>query len=85
MPRLLIRLKTRKLPPFNSMENRNFRKPTAKGKSYVNIEDKSEISVINPKTLKVEKSWSIAPGEEPSGLALWTMKPTAYSAFAATS
>ncbi|HEY3370066.1 MAG TPA: YncE family protein [Prolixibacteraceae bacterium] len=40
------------------------------GKIYVNIEDKSEISVINATTLKVEKTWSIAPGEEPSGLAL---------------
>lgn len=41
-----------------------------KGKIYVNIEDKSEISIINPVTLTVEKTWSIAPGEEPSGLAL---------------
>jgi YVTN family beta-propeller protein len=41
-----------------------------KGKIYVNIEDKSEISIINANTLKVEKTWSIAPGEEPSGLAL---------------
>jgi YVTN family beta-propeller protein len=41
-----------------------------KGKVYVNIEDKSEISIINTKTLKVDKSWPIAPGEEPSGLAL---------------
>jgi DNA-binding beta-propeller fold protein YncE len=41
-----------------------------KGKVYINIEDKSEISVINSSTLKVEKTWSIAPGEEPSGLAL---------------
>ena len=40
------------------------------GKIYVNIEDKSEISVINASTFKVDKSWSIAPGEEPSGLAL---------------
>jgi DNA-binding beta-propeller fold protein YncE len=40
------------------------------GKIYVNIEDKSKISVINANSLKVEKSWSIAPGEEPSGLAL---------------
>ncbi len=39
------------------------------GKIYVNIEDKSLISVINATTLKVEQSWSIAPGEEPSGLA----------------
>ncbi|MBK5202908.1 MAG: YncE family protein [Prolixibacteraceae bacterium] len=41
-----------------------------KGKIFVNIEDKSEISVINANTLKVEKTWSITPGEEPSGLAL---------------
>ena len=40
------------------------------GKIYVNIEDKSLISVIDVKTLKVEKSWPIAPGEEASGLAL---------------
>jgi DNA-binding beta-propeller fold protein YncE len=41
-----------------------------KGKIYVNIEDKSLISLINAATLKVEKSWSIAPGDSPSGLAL---------------
>jgi YVTN family beta-propeller protein len=40
------------------------------GNIYVNIEDKSEISVISANTLKVDKSWPIAPGEEPSGLAL---------------
>jgi YVTN family beta-propeller protein len=41
-----------------------------KGKVFVNIEDKSVINVINTTTLKVEQHWSIAPGEEPSGLAL---------------
>jgi YVTN family beta-propeller protein len=41
-----------------------------KGKVFVNIEDKSFINVINSTTLKVEQHWSIAPGEEPSGLAL---------------
>jgi DNA-binding beta-propeller fold protein YncE len=41
-----------------------------KGKIYVNIEDKSVINVINSVTLRVEKHWPIAPGEEPSGLAL---------------
>jgi DNA-binding beta-propeller fold protein YncE len=40
------------------------------GKIYVNIEDKSLISVIDANTLKVVKSWPIAPGEEASGLAL---------------
>jgi len=47
-----------------------FPQTDGKGTIYVNIEDKSEISVINATSLKVEKSWSIAPGEEPSGLAL---------------
>jgi YVTN family beta-propeller protein len=41
-----------------------------KGKIFVNIEDKSLISVIDINTMKVEKSWPIAPGEEASGLAL---------------
>ena len=46
-----------------------FPQTDGKGRIFVNIEDKSEISIINVKTLKVEKTWSIAPGEEPSGLA----------------
>jgi DNA-binding beta-propeller fold protein YncE len=41
-----------------------------KGKVFVNIEDKSLICEINPTTLKLEQSWPIAPGEEPSGLAI---------------
>jgi YVTN family beta-propeller protein len=40
------------------------------GKVYVNIEDKSLIAVIDAKNLKVENTWPLAPGEEPSGLAL---------------
>lgn len=40
------------------------------GKIYVNIEDKSQLCLINPMTLAVEKSWPVAPGEEPSGLAI---------------
>jgi DNA-binding beta-propeller fold protein YncE len=41
-----------------------------KGKVYVNIEDKNLVTVINPNTLKVETSWPITGGEEPTGLAL---------------
>jgi len=40
------------------------------GNIFVNIEDKSLISVIDAKSLKVLKSWPIAPGEEASGLAI---------------
>jgi len=47
-----------------------FSQTDGKGKVYVNIEDKSTIAIINSVTMKVEKEWSIAPGEEPSGLAL---------------
>jgi YVTN family beta-propeller protein len=41
-----------------------------KGKVFVNIEDKSEVCMINVRTWKVEQTWSISPGEGPSGLAL---------------
>jgi YVTN family beta-propeller protein len=39
------------------------------GKIFVNIEDKSELCCINSTSMKVEKYWSLSPGEEPSGLA----------------
>ena len=39
------------------------------GKIFVNIEDKSEIVAIDAKTFKVLNRWSIAPGQEPTGLA----------------
>ncbi len=40
------------------------------GMIYVNIEDKSEIVEISTVDLKIKRSWSIAPGIEPSGLAI---------------
>ena len=43
-----------------------------KGLIYVNIEDTNEIKTIDTKTLSVTQTWSIAPGDEPSGLALDT-------------
>lgn len=50
-----------------------------KGKVFVNIEDKSLVSLINAKTLKVENSWSLSPGEEPSGLAIDLEKQQLFS------
>lgn len=41
-----------------------------KGRMFVNIEDKSEITEFDPKTLKVINTWSILPGKSPSGLAI---------------
>ena len=41
-----------------------------KGNIYVNIEDKSEIVQLDPRALKIKKTWSLSPCEEPSGLAI---------------
>jgi WD40 repeat protein len=42
-----------------------------KGNVYVNIEDKSEIVRLHPKTLAVKDHWSLAPQcDSPSGLAM---------------
>ena len=41
-----------------------------KGTVWVNIENKSEVAVIDSKKLVVKSKWSVAPGEEPTGLAL---------------
>jgi DNA-binding beta-propeller fold protein YncE len=41
-----------------------------RGKVFVNLEDKSSIVAFESKTLKIVARWSLAPGEEPSGLAI---------------
>jgi DNA-binding beta-propeller fold protein YncE len=43
-----------------------------KGNVYANIEDKSEIVKIDPKSMQVVKRWPLTPCEEPSGLAMDT-------------
>ena len=40
------------------------------GKLYINLEDKGEVVEVDPVALKVTRRWSIAPCEEPSGLAI---------------
>jgi YVTN family beta-propeller protein len=40
------------------------------GRIYCNIEDKSEVAVIDSTKHEVVARWPIAPGEEPSGIAL---------------
>jgi len=39
------------------------------GKLFVNIEDKNEIAVVDLQKMKVEKTFSLQNGEEPTGLA----------------
>jgi YVTN family beta-propeller protein len=40
------------------------------GRIYCNIEDKSEVAVIDTSKHEVVARWPLAPGEEPSGIAL---------------
>ena len=40
-----------------------------KGHIFVNLEDTSEIVEFDAQTLKILKKFSLAPGEEPTGLA----------------
>jgi YVTN family beta-propeller protein len=40
------------------------------GRIYCNLEDKSEVAVIDAARHEVVASWSLAPGKEPSGIAL---------------
>src|SRR5271167_4671868 len=39
-----------------------------KGEIFVNIEDKSQLDVIDPNKLEVKARWPLAPCQEPSGL-----------------
>ncbi len=41
-----------------------------KGNVFVNVEDKNEILKIDPKAMRVVQHWSVAPCDEPSGLAM---------------
>jgi len=59
--------------------NPEFAVTDGKGKIYVNLEDKSAISEINSSTMEVEQTWSIAPGKEPSGLAIDTVNQLLFS------
>jgi outer membrane protein assembly factor BamB len=41
-----------------------------KGEIFVNIEDKSELTAIDPNKLSVKSTWPLAPCESPSGLSI---------------
>lgn len=40
------------------------------GTVFVNLEDTSMVAVIDAKVLQVKQAWSLAPGKEPTGLAI---------------
>jgi YVTN family beta-propeller protein len=50
-----------------------------KGKLFVNLEDKSEIAVVDLKTFKVIARWPLAPGKGPSGLSIDTKTNRLFS------
>jgi YVTN family beta-propeller protein len=41
-----------------------------KGRVYVNLEDKSVVAALDSRRLTVEARWPLAPGEEPTGIAM---------------
>lgn len=47
-----------------------FAQSDGSGTIFVNIEDTSEIAAFDSRSLQVLRRWKLAPGEEPSGLAL---------------
>ena len=49
------------------------------GRIYCNIEDKSEVAVIDTSNHKVIARWPLAPGKEPSGIALDTRHHRLFS------
>jgi len=41
-----------------------------RGRIFVNLEDKSELVAFDSRSLAIQARWPLAPGEEPSGLAI---------------
>jgi YVTN family beta-propeller protein len=53
-----------------------------KGTIYVNLEENSTLAVIDAVAMKVKNTWSLAPGEEPTGLAFDVKTHRLFSACA---
>jgi DNA-binding beta-propeller fold protein YncE len=47
-----------------------FARADGSGNIYVNVEDKNQVVAFDAKTLKILNTWSIAPCDEPSGMAI---------------
>ena len=50
-----------------------------KGEIYDNIESLSEVAAINARTLTVDHTWPVAPGDGPSGIAMDTKNRRLFS------
>lgn len=44
--------------------------PDGNGKIFVNIEDTSQVKKFDARNLTIDATWSLAPGEEPTGIAM---------------
>lgn len=53
---------------------------SAAGRVYCNLEDKSEVAVIDATSHQVIATWPLAPGEEPTGIALDAVHHRLFSA-----
>lgn len=51
-----------------------------KGQLYVNLEDKNQIAVVDTKSWKVINTWSMSPGDGPSGLKIDTKSMRLFAA-----
>ena len=58
------------LAPIPAPGSPEFAAVDGHGRVYFNIEDKGEVAVLDAQTLKIERHYSLAPCEEPSGLAI---------------
>lgn len=54
--------------------------PDGHGNLFVNLEDKSAIDKVDIKTMKAVGTWSLAPGEGPTGLAIDAKRGLLFSA-----
>lgn len=51
-----------------------------RGRIFVNLEDRSEIAELDPRAMTVLRRWPLAPGREPSGLAMDRARRRLFSA-----
>ncbi len=50
-----------------------------RGNVFVNIESTSEMVALDARTMRITRRWSLAPGEEPTGLAIDTERHLLFS------
>ena len=62
--------KTAKVKPLDLGGKPEFLAADGQGKAYINLEDKSEVAVVDTKAMKLLTKYSVAPGGSPVGMAM---------------